>query len=44
MQYIAVLIILEMLCVNLYVSHICLDRKAAPVIVVPVMAVFSLLL
>lgn len=43
MQYTATLIILEMLCVNLYVSHICLDRKASPAIAVPVMAGFSLL-
>lgn len=43
MQYATALIILEMLCVNLYVSHICLDRKASPAIVVPVMAGFSML-
>lgn len=43
MQYFTVLMILETLCVNLYVSHICLDRKASPVIVVPVMAGFTLL-
>lgn len=43
MQYLFALIILEMLCINLYVSHICLDRKASPAVVVPVMAVFTLL-
>lgn len=44
MQPVFVLIILEMLCVNLYVGHICHERKASPVIVVPVMAAFTLLL
>ena len=33
-----------MLCVNLYISHICLERKASAKIVVPVMAGFTLLL
>ena len=41
MQYLFPLMIVEMLCVNLYVSHICLDRKAAPIIVVPVMVLFT---
>ncbi len=41
MQYLFSLMIVEMLCVNLYVSHICLDRKAAPIIVVPVMVLFT---
>ena len=44
MQAVFVIMILEMLCVNLYVSHICHERKASPVIVVPVMAGFTLLL
>ena len=44
MQPVFVLMILEMLCVNLYVGHICHERKASPVIVVPVMAAFTLLL
>lgn len=33
-----------MLCVNLYISHICLERKASAKIVVPVMVGFTLLL
>lgn len=44
MQPLSVLMILEMLCVNLYVSHIFLDRRASPKIVAPVMAAFTLLL
>ncbi len=44
MQYISALMIVEMLCVNLYVSHICHERKASPKIVVPVMVAFTLLL
>ncbi len=44
MKYMAVLMIVEMLCINLYISHICLERKASPVIVVPVMAAFTLLI
>lgn len=44
MQYLSVLMIVQMLCVNLYVSHICLERKASPAIVVPVMVAFTLLL
>lgn len=43
MQYLSALMIVEMLCINLYVSHICFDRKASPVIVVPVMAAFTAL-
>lgn len=43
-QYLSALTILEMLCVNLYISHICLERKASAKIVVPVMAGFTLLL
>lgn len=43
MQYLSALMIVEMLCINLYVSHICFDRKASPVIVVPVMAAFTML-
>ena len=42
MQYSIALMILEMLCVNLYVSHICLDRRASPAVVVPVMTVYTL--
>ena len=38
------LAILEMLCVNLYVSHICHERRAHPLLVAPVMAGFTLLL
>lgn len=44
MLYLSALIILEMLAVNLYISHICFNRKASPVVVVPVMTVFTLLL
>lgn len=44
MQYLSALIILEMLAVNLYISHICFNRKASLAVVVPVMTVFTLLL
>ena len=44
MQYLSALIILEMLAVNLYISHICFNRKASLAAVVPVMTVFTLLL
>lgn len=43
MLYLSALIILEMLAVNLYISHICFNRKASPAVVVPVMTVFTLL-
>lgn len=39
----SVLIILEMLCVNLYISHICFERKAPLTLVVPVIFGFTLL-
>ena len=41
MQYLFALMIVEMLCVNLYVSHICLNRNTSPLIVVPVMVLFT---
>lgn len=44
MQYLSALVILEMLAVNLYISHICFNRKASLAAVVPVMTVFTLLL
>ena len=44
MPYLSALMILEMLGVNLYISQICFNRKASPAVVVPVMAVFTLLL
>lgn len=44
MQYLSALIILEMLAVNLYISHICFNRKVSLAVVVPVMTVFTLLL
>lgn len=44
MQYLSALVILEMLAVNLYISHICFNRKASLAVVVPVMTVFTLLL
>ena len=43
MQHFDVLMILEMLCINLYISHICLDRRASPAAAVSVLAVFTLL-
>ena len=43
MQHFGVLMILEMLCINLYISHICLDRRASPAAAVSVLAVFTLL-
>ena len=44
MQYLSALVILEMLAVNLCISHICFNRKASLAAVVPVMTVFTLLL
>ena len=44
MQYLSALVILEMLAVNLYISHICFNRKASLAVVVPVMTVFTVVL
>lgn len=42
--FLSALIVLEMLGINLYISHICFHRKRSPAVVVPVMIVVTLFL